>query len=290
MKVQHFVLTRFNLRIDSFIARFSGGRWKGGDEDYLERRFDFFERFCLPSMSKQQVPFKWLVFFSEMTPERYKVRARAYADVCNGFEAVFAKDATPFDSKAAFSALMDEIVLRLDPDTDYYIVSRIDNDDAFNVHALEWIRAAALEKIEEDPCEKFYVVMPHGNAYILDGGFTQDYTWTKNHFPTLVCRTGVLDNPFSRSHTKICETGVPLVYVPNRHAWLEIVNGTNALNGLRISCRPEFLSADAMRELFAIDVRMNRFAFSWYWLSRYLPNKVISRLLPFGRRKVRGRN
>ena len=286
MKIQHFVLTRFNLRLKSF-DKFC--EWRGGDQVYLEKRFELFERYCLPSMNAQKADFKWLVLFSEMTPEPYRDRARSYACTCCGYEAVFARDAEPYDVDGAATCIMDEIVKRLDDDTDYYIVSRIDNDDAFNVHAMEWVRNAALEKIEKDPCDKFYVVMPHGNAYITGSGFTQDYEWDWNHFPTLVCRRGVLDNPFWRSHATISKSGVPVVRVPNRHAWLEVVNGTNAKNDLRTYCRPEFLSAGQLHDLFAIDVKISRFFFAFYWLFKYLPLKVVDKLSKRGKRNRKTR-
>ena len=275
MKIQHFVLTRFNLRLKSF-DKFC--EWRGGDPGYLEKRFELFERYCLPSMKAQTVDFKWLVFFSEMTPEPFKARARAYAGECNSYEAVFVGDSIPCDTDGAATCMMNEIVKRLATDTDYYVVSRIDNDDAFNMYALGWIRDTALEKIVNDSCEKFYVVMPYGNAYIAEQSFTQDYKWDWNHFPTLVCRKGILDNPFWRSHDSIRKTGVPVVRVPNRHAWLEVVNGTNAKNDLRTYCSPKFLSSRKLHDLFAIEVKMSRFRFAFFWLFIFLPHAIVDAL------------
>ena len=50
MKLQHFVLTRFNMRLKSFDKYCE---WRGGDPAYLEKRFELFERYCLPSMKAQ---------------------------------------------------------------------------------------------------------------------------------------------------------------------------------------------------------------------------------------------
>ncbi len=276
MNAQHFVLTRFNLRLQSYLSRYFNGQWKGGDEEYLRRRFDFFERFCLPSMAQQKSPFRWLVFFSELTPEPFRTRARSYSELCGGYEAVFVDDATPLDGDEMMSALDGAIARRVGPGADYVIISRIDNDDAFNVNALGWIRDVAERVAENGRPDRFYVVMPYGNAYIEKGGFTQDYTWDWNHFPTLVCRRGVVDNPFSRQHARIGASGIPVHRVSQRHAWLEIVNGTNAANDLRAYCRPKYLGSRQLRDLFAIQVKASRFGFALFWLTRYLPAKAAS--------------
>ncbi len=42
MNVQHFVLTRFNLRLQSYRNRYFNGQWKGGDEEDLRPRAHFF--------------------------------------------------------------------------------------------------------------------------------------------------------------------------------------------------------------------------------------------------------
>ena len=286
MNARHFVLTRFNLRLQSYLGRYLNGQWRGGDEQYLRRRFDLFERYCLPSMSRQKSPFRWLVFFSDLTPEPFKARARSYSESCKGYEAVFVDDATPLDGDAMIRALDGAIAQRAEPDADYIILSRIDNDDAFNVNALGWIRDVAERVAENESPDRFYVVMPYGNAFIEKGGFTQDYTWDWNHFPTLVCRRGVVDNPFSRQHARIGSSGIPVYRVDCRHAWLEIVNGTNVTNDLRVYCRPQFMSSRQLQDLFAIQVKTSRLGFALFWLTRYLPARIFGKAITRQKRRM----
>ena len=275
MKIQQFVLTRFNVRYESILSKHCGGSWKGGDADYLERRFDLFERYCLPSLLRQRGPFRWLVFFSALTPEPYREKARSYARICKWYEPVFLDDAVPLSLQASFDAVMKSIVDRLDPDADHYAVSRVDNDDALNVDALDWILEEATRGVTEKDYDRFYVVMPHGNAYIEKGGFTQDYAWDWNHFPTLVCRRDVFDHPFSMSHAEIGNSGIPVLRVNRRHAWLEVVNGTNVVNNLRVGCRPAYLGSRRLHDLFAIRVKASRLGFVVFWLMRYLPARIF---------------
>ena len=48
MRIQHFVLTRFNVRFAFFINQQGHGEWPGADPVYLDRRLAFFEKYCLP--------------------------------------------------------------------------------------------------------------------------------------------------------------------------------------------------------------------------------------------------
>ena len=97
MRIQHFVLTRFNVRFAFFINQQGHGEWPGADPVYLDRRLAFFEKYCLPAMKRQTVPFRWLVFFSSLTPEAYKERVRAYVRECPSFEPVFVEDERPIE-------------------------------------------------------------------------------------------------------------------------------------------------------------------------------------------------
>lgn len=272
MALQHFVLTRFNVRLTSFLAH---GAWKGGDEDYLRTRFALFERFCLPSMARQRADFRWLVLFSELTPEQYKERARALSAICPVLEPVFLPDREPLELPDATAAVSAEIESRLAAETTHVVTTRIDNDDAFNVEALSWIRSSAEEAVAAQvEQERILVVLPHGNVYLCEEGFTQSYTWAWNHFPTMVCRRGVQDHILSVQHARIGRLGLPVVRDVHRHAWLEIVNGTNLKNGFRPVCRPEYLGSKGLRQHFALDVKASRWAFLRFLLLRYLPARV----------------
>ena len=274
MKIQHFLLTRFNVRFKGFLKM---APWKGGDREYLEKRFDLFERYTLASIRRQNSDFKWLVFFSSLTPEPFRSRAMAYAEKCPQYEAVFVDDAVPLEPPSGREVFLSAVLDRLDEGTEYYIASRIDNDDAFNVDALNAIREAAERRLETECGGKFFLVMPHGATYDDTAGFTQTYDWDCNHFPTVVCGRNDPDQPFSTQHTKIRETGLPVVKVPLDHAWLEIVNGTNLVNSLRVRrCRPKFFSSARMREVFGIDVEMSRWRFCRYLISAYLPAKIAN--------------
>ncbi len=56
--VQHFLFTRFNLRNESWNSTKNANPVL--TEEWLEKRFDLFERFCLPSVKAQiNQNFRW---------------------------------------------------------------------------------------------------------------------------------------------------------------------------------------------------------------------------------------
>ena len=69
-KVQHFILTRFNLRLVEVSADLDSDKFgnKIDRDQWLLHRFELFERYCLPSMAAQaNQDFRWFLFFDEAT-------------------------------------------------------------------------------------------------------------------------------------------------------------------------------------------------------------------------------
>ena len=67
--MNHFILTRFNLRLYP--------KDKNGNvtltPEWLEHRFQLFELYTLPSLSAQTCKdFKWIVLIDRETPQEYK--------------------------------------------------------------------------------------------------------------------------------------------------------------------------------------------------------------------------
>ena len=76
---EHFVLTRFNVPLKLEVpAGQNPGPNRRLDAGWLTRRFDLFERVCLPSLQRQtQGAFQWLVFLDWATPVSFKERIAA---------------------------------------------------------------------------------------------------------------------------------------------------------------------------------------------------------------------
>ncbi len=287
MNIDHFVLTRFNVRTAAYLKT---QRWQGGDVEYLENRFRLFERYCLASMKRQTVAVRWLVFFSELTPDRFRSRILSYSRECPSFEPVFVDDAVA-KSQREYDALYEHAVWsRAGADCDWCIMTRIDNDDAFNVDAIKWIRACAGRIIAGKPEDRFFIVLPSGNSYIAHGCFVQRMEIVGNHFPSLVCKRGVAGNPFEISHSRITRSGTSVYRDGHEHAWLEVVHGGNQLNSFRPRHRAVFMSANAMERLFGVDENIRFFRAFMFWAVRYLPARVAWRFARIRQKLFPGRN
>ena len=73
MTFEHYIITRFNLPI--FQAKVAGKESTSCSKEYLQYRFELFEKYCMPSIMNQTCQnFKWLVLFDINTPDEFKQR------------------------------------------------------------------------------------------------------------------------------------------------------------------------------------------------------------------------
>lgn len=71
-QVAHIILTRFNVPTK---GREADVRARNG---WLERRFQLFDQYCLPSVSAQTVrDFRWIIYFDRATPALFRAQIRA---------------------------------------------------------------------------------------------------------------------------------------------------------------------------------------------------------------------
>ena len=93
-KVQHFILTRFNLRLVELSTDLDSDKFgnKIDRDQWLLHRFELFERYCLPSMAAQaNQDFRWFLFFDEATPSQFRERIELARDSCPQIQAFYIK-------------------------------------------------------------------------------------------------------------------------------------------------------------------------------------------------------
>ena len=75
MKYKHYLITRFNLRVQygcKLKDPDNNPMLRIFDDDYLEERFDIFEKYTLPSVKNQiNQNFTWVVLFHKNTPNTF---------------------------------------------------------------------------------------------------------------------------------------------------------------------------------------------------------------------------
>jgi len=229
-EIQHFVLTRFNIASP---GRESNIRNRPG---WLTRRFELFERYCLPSMAAQtERRFQWIIYFDENTPEQFRGRI-AQAQSMVPFEARFV-------GITRMSDVARDVIERVKPGTQRVLTTRLDNDDAVSSAFLANVRIAA-EQSPDDTVLNF----PHGFA-LRDGRLYTAYD-SSNPFTSLVEDCQDIQTIWSAQHREL-GTKWRLKQVDVRYLWLQIVHGENVANrikGMRVRKEAGLADFAALRD------------------------------------------
>lgn len=254
MKVQQFLITRFNVHIKSFDSDFNNGQWPGIDIAYLEKRFALFEQYCLPSIRGQSSDFEWLVFFSAQTPDVFKERILEYQKSFPRLNAIYLDDEQPL-ADGGIALIRNAVRCRISEDTQLCVTSRIDNDDAFSLYALERIKEIAISEYEKKRNSKFFISCVNGCVYDRIFGTLQKWSYKINHFNTLVCDVSKgIDTPTTYPHTSIYNVGIPIVEITDGCYWMEVVHGGNQLNELHPTLPFIRLDPEWIRATFGVSV------------------------------------
>ena len=210
----HFVLTRFNVRSFYHVAE--------PTDEWLRRRLELFERFCLPCLARQtNNNFRWLVFVDNLSPAWFLEEINKLGQGL--FETVRIEGA--FDSTAVSTAVGSRT------DSSYILTTRVDNDDAVASDFIATIQSCFA-------AQNFTFLNLVTGAQYADGKvYLRPYT--KNPFLTLAEKVG--DSPpatvFVEHHYRVDEKG-PIQNIRTLHPmWLQVIHGGNVLNevvGLRV--------------------------------------------------------
>ena len=86
---KHIIITRFNLRMGKGYE-YDKNKNLTGSEEWLEKRFILFNKYCFPSLKAQlNKNFIWFVLFDSETPDRYKLRIKEYELLFSNFIPIF---------------------------------------------------------------------------------------------------------------------------------------------------------------------------------------------------------
>ncbi len=220
----HFVITRFNIP-----ANYAGHKNKSmngvdpkTDVAYLTRRVELFKKYTFPSLKNQSDQnFTWLVLFSDATPgvireELYKLKEE-FANFCP----LFLTDCEAYNFDDYLAGVIKKVK------ADAYITTRIDNDDAMNVHMIRQIH----EYYEKTKKTNVLLSFPYGLQYMEAKKIYSNFHLFGNHFITLILPTGdktVISFPHNKLPKEIEQ--VTLKQDKKNPMWIEIIHGTNYAN------------------------------------------------------------
>ncbi len=96
--------------------------------EWLEHRFSLFEKFCFPSITNQTCQnFKWIVLFSDITPDPFLEKIRFIKNRFSNFYPVFSSSL-----ESSFSDVKKFIDENFNASDTHLISTRLDNDDALH--------------------------------------------------------------------------------------------------------------------------------------------------------------
>ena len=208
----HFVFTRFNLKIPSFNK--STNENLVISDEWLTPRFELFDKYCFPSFKHQKnTNFRWIVFFDTDTPAKFKKMIQQYQQDLPQLEPVF------LSSYDEMLPAMNQLLS--DSKKKYVITSRIDNDDILGLNYIENIQ-------NQFECQDFLVVDQ------IDG-------YNLNLYPTvLLGKRRKLSNPFislielnddpvtilSRGHSD-WKNEKRTAEISHAYSWIGVIHGSN---------------------------------------------------------------
>ncbi len=216
---KHYLITRFNLyRAKSHTAATP----KGLQSDWLSRRIDLFEKYCLPSVLNQiSQNFKWIILFADDTPAKYKKKIdeilRAHAFIDYYFVGVEIMPAT---------YLSDLLFKKTPPTIDYVITTWFDNDDLIHNRFVAEIQA------NFKPIQDYVLYFLDGYQLNLRKHNKCDIRLKTNHFNpflSLIEHRSNLRTVYHKPH-KDWSSNKKVLAIKKKRFWIELVHGDNISN------------------------------------------------------------
>lgn len=220
MNFHHFIITRFNVNI--YPIDFP----KRLEFTWLSIRFELFKKYCFPTLQAQKnQDFTWLVLFDEQTPPMFQKLIKTFAQYQN-FTPVYCGD---YDT--IIPAVIEQMHT-IAPDAEWFLTTRLDNDDALSVRFVECLQGIAKSLGPENmqPSDTLYINFPNG-LQLFEGEF-YNFRDVTNAFVSLLEKR---DNPhtvFWVDHPAIYDVA-PVIQAETQALWLQILHDINVYNYLR---------------------------------------------------------
>ena len=174
---RQYIITRFNIPIPTMLTRQLDEIDVTTNENYLDSRFELFEKYTVPSVLNQtNQDFKWLILFSDKTPEKYKDKMQVISAGAGNCIPIYMNIAENMGD------IIDDILHHAE--AAYYLTTRLDNDDAL---ALNFVSETQKIFKEKGP-EEGVIIFENGVQYEEKRNLSTFYHFKTNHFGTLVSR------------------------------------------------------------------------------------------------------
>ncbi|MEM1002532.1 MAG: glycosyltransferase [Bacteroidota bacterium] len=220
MSFDHFLITRFNLRYKEWSATKNGINVTSSD--WLNKRFELFNAFCLPSVLNQSNKnFKWIICFDIDTSPKFKSIIKELSE-----EHFFIIPVFIDDGYNSITVLRKTIEDNQKTDNEYLITSRLDNDDSIHKDFIRGIQNAfdPKEGLVIDLVNGYQLMLPKNRKTLAIRRMRTPY----NHFLSLVESTSYFNTIFQKWHldwkVNITKT------VESDGLWLQVIHDSNLVN------------------------------------------------------------
>lgn len=257
--LRHYILTRFNLRL----WRKDKNNHATLCREWLDERFQLFEKYCLPSVAGQTVKdFLWVVLFDRDTPQHYKDKVEEYKKSCPMFFPVFVRPDAGYMFQLIFQQFIERDLKALQGEgkrVEKVVTTYLDNDDALNKLYVERIQQLAVNL-----SDKTYITFYYGLQYFPDLNIANRVRYRENHFNSFVevpdekCR--VLTT-YCSSHAFIFKDKKYKVHsVEDKETpmWMECVHPRNVMNDILLRRRTALVTDRQMlNHSFHVDATLS---------------------------------
>ena len=225
---QHFLITRFNLKQNNWVNDKHINPLFGSTENWLKRRFELFEDFCLPSVKSQSNKnFKWLVYFSIDTPATYKEIIKSIQlDFPNFFPKFI-----PSMNELVHSIKSDVKIECEDFNNCTIITTRLDNDDALHEDFIKNIQSY----IQHNHIIKGVLDLPYGFCLKVNPPIILSSTIQfSNAFISYIEPFSDISllTVFDREHPKWVYSN-RTYFLNHKRLWMQIIHENNVLNEIQ---------------------------------------------------------
>lgn len=234
MKIQHLLISRFNLRLWTPERKENA---RPTDDAWVQRRVELLYRYCAPTMNAQtEQGFDWLVLVDPGTPGWVRSELRAASPRIELVEVV---------GRDLLERLRHEVSHRLRADTDVLLQTRLDADDGLARTHFEELRDRVV------PGRTEYLEAPHG--FQLDVATGRTFVrkgWRSNGFTSLAQPASTFPRTIYDGRHRHLDRIAPVRAWTDRPMWLHVIHDVN--NSSRINDgRP--IAPARVRRMFSID-------------------------------------
>nr|WP_275950784.1 glycosyltransferase [Enterococcus rivorum] len=226
------------------------------NENYLEKRFELFRKYTIPSIKGQTTKnFIWVVMFHKKTPKKFLNQIFEMKQEMSFFHPIF------IDDNENIERILNEYLLS--NKSEAYLTSRIDNDDSLHKEYIE-----VVQKILSNSTQKKAISFPYGMQYSENHQILSKYIFEHNHFTTLFSKYNgedILDTINNYNHMTLSSQVSVDSIILDKPMWLEVVHKDNISNRMKFR-RKDIVERNSLINDFSLDISIQKRSESNYYL------------------------